>query len=77
MHLTLHRDTLDLRRCDILRLQDAAGVALECRCGCLWITQEGDVRDIVLRAGDRMRLTHDGLTLVGAIESAALTLEGW
>lgn len=77
MNLALDRETVDLQRCGILRLRDAASVVIECRRGCLWITQEGDERDIVLHAGERMRLTHDGLTLVEALESATLALDGY
>ncbi len=76
MKLNPDRDILDLQRYDILRLRDAAGVAVECRRGLLWVTQEGDNRDVIVSAGQNVRLSQDGVTLVEALESATLTLEG-
>ena len=77
MNFTLHNDVVDLQRRGILRLEDAAGVVIECQRGLLWITQEADERDIVLHAGDSVPLSRDGLTLVEAIEPATLTLAGY
>ena len=57
-----------------LRLRDASGWAVECCTGTLWITQEGDSRDILLKAGERYTLDRDGKTLVGGLDEAVLTV---
>ncbi|MET1083962.1 MAG: DUF2917 domain-containing protein [Burkholderiales bacterium] len=76
MKPTPDHDILELRRCDIVRLRDAAGALLKCRRGSLWVTQEDDHRDIVLSAGHSLRLANDGVTLAEALEPATLMLEG-
>jgi hypothetical protein len=47
-----------------LRLVAATGWTVTCRSGAVWITQEGDARDIFLMPGDGCTLDHPGLTLV-------------
>jgi len=43
---------LDLGKGDLVELSDACGTTLRVTKGTLWVTQERDKRDIVLRAGD-------------------------
>lgn len=50
-----------------LRLRDAAGWVVECCGGTVWITQQGDVRDILLKAGESFTLDRDGTTLVSGL----------
>ena len=57
-----------------LRLQDAAGWTVVCRSGAVWITQESDVRDIFLKAGERLTLERGGLTLGRACRDALLVI---
>lgn len=47
-----------------------AGVTVECRQGCLWLTHDGDARDIVLNAGERYVSTLGQRLLVHALEDA-------
>ena len=49
-------------------LRDAQGTRIECLSGSLWITQEGDVRDVVLGPGEDLRLDRAGATLVHAFK---------
>ena len=53
-----------------LSLKDAAGVVLTAVKGRLWLTLEGERRDIDLRRGATYTIERDGLTLVNAIESS-------
>ena len=58
-----------------LRLNDAAGWVLEsCGGGTLWITQEGDARDVMLKVGERFTLDRDGKTLVSGLGEAILAV---
>lgn len=41
-----------------------------CCAGTIWITQEGDPRDIFLAAGERFTLDRPGLALISAEEGA-------
>ncbi|MGH8618143.1 MAG: DUF2917 domain-containing protein [Burkholderiales bacterium] len=74
MDLTLHQGSVALERLGGLSLQDAAGAAVTCLAGRLWITQEGDARDFVLAPGESLRIARGGLTLVSAVESSRLSV---
>jgi len=52
-----------------LSLVDAAGVEITCHRGAVWLTTEGDPRDIVLVAGDSHAVRRNGITLINALES--------
>jgi hypothetical protein len=74
MNLTLHHGSVALERLGGLSLKDAAGAAITCLTGRLWITQEGDRRDFVLAPGDSLRIARGGLTLVSAVEPSRLSV---
>lgn len=58
----------------VLRLNDAASWTVACLRGSLWITQEGDTRDLFLNAGDTFTLDRDGLALILAMHNAAVAV---
>ena len=66
MNLTNANIRLEPRR--EISLHDAAGVELTCLTGQVWLTMEGDTRDITLSTGDQHTIERNGLTLVNAIE---------
>ena len=49
-----------------LQLRDAAGYTVMCCAGVVWITQENDIRDIFLAAGERFTFDRKGLALIRA-----------
>jgi hypothetical protein len=57
-----------------LRLRDAAGWMVESCGGTVWITQEGDARDIMLVTGERFTLDRNGRTLVSGLDEATLAV---
>lgn len=68
------RHTLLLGAGSMLQLRDGNGVRIEVVEGQAWITQEGDVRDLVLTTGGSYRIDRDGLTLVQALTPSRLAL---
>ena len=58
--------SIDLAKRDNLPLRDVRGTMLRVTRGSLWITQENDPRDLVLRTGDTWVVERDGLTIVEA-----------
>jgi hypothetical protein len=49
---------------------------VRCLAGSLWITQDGDTDDVVLKAGECFVLDRRGLALVSApVDSATLVVE--
>lgn len=49
---------------------DLRGEVIHCDKGSLWITQQGDLNDYFLKAGERFWVTKPGLVLVQAIRQA-------
>jgi len=49
---------------------DLRGEAIHCEKGELWITQQGDLNDYFVKAGERFWVTRPGLVLVEAMQSA-------
>lgn len=67
MHTDLKLPATWLKRGQLHRLQDARGSLVLCLGGTLWLTQEGQQRDIVLEAGDEALIEHDGLSILSAL----------
>src|SRR4051812_32803014 len=56
----------ELGRWGSLALRDAAGRTVTCVSGKLWLTMEGDTRDVVLEPGESFEVDRHGLTLLAA-----------
>ncbi len=65
---------LPLLRNEQLRIVDGRDLLIHVWQGSLWITQEGDTRDVVLEAGQSFRLDRNGVALVKAWEETVLAL---
>ena len=74
MQLQLDSATLQLARGQLLRLEDAAGHVVSSHGGAVWITEDGQPRDIVLREGESYRLTGDALVLVHALRDSHVSV---
>jgi hypothetical protein len=71
--LNLHLPLTDvlLSRGQIWRAEgDLRGEVIQCEQGELWITQQGDLNDYFLNAGERFWVTRPGMVLVEAMRSA-------
>ncbi|MBI5786639.1 MAG: DUF2917 domain-containing protein [Rhodocyclales bacterium] len=73
-------DILQLRRIQIgLRelvvIDDARGQVLTCESGELWLTQDGDSRDVILPAGQSWRVDRSGPLVLSAFQPAVATLD--
>lgn len=67
---------VDLTSHESLVLTDVRGAIFRVNRGTLWITQEGDTRDVVLRPGDTWMVERQGDTIVQAQTAATLCATG-
>jgi hypothetical protein len=58
----------------MLKIDALAGDRLRVRAGDVWVTQHGDSRDYLLKAGDSMTLSGKGATLATAYKPTLLDL---
>ncbi len=56
------------------RIDNGRGTQVFCLKGPVWITQEGDPRDIILSAGQSFLLDRKGVAVVFALREAAITV---
>lgn len=67
-------DTRLLAKGRIRRVHRPVGRRVECVTGSLWITQDGDLRDIVLTAGESFAFDHQGDALISALDDSSFLL---
>jgi hypothetical protein len=75
MNLNLDHPTLALEQGQVVSLDDAAGKRISARLGSVWITYEGNLKDVILSPGESLILANDGRTVVQALEPAFVTLQ--
>jgi hypothetical protein len=56
-----------------LRIERGSHVCITCLSGLLWVTQEGDLRDLFPVAGDSLELSGDGVVLITALEPSVVS----
>lgn len=67
-------ETVLLRARQHMRLASAAGWTVKALAGSIWITQDGDIRDVVLEAGDSLLLDRKGGVLLSPLGDAKVCL---
>jgi hypothetical protein len=65
---------VQLSRSDIVGIRNGHGALVFVESGTAWITQENDVRDVLVPAGESFRLDRAGVALVQAHRSATITI---
>ena len=71
-----HGTIIDLAVRETVTLPDVRSATLRVTRGTLWITQEEDPQDVVLRAGDTWVVERDGLTVVEAQDDVSFCVMG-
>lgn len=67
---------LELARRELLLLADARGQTLACESGELWLTEEGDADDRILRSGEAYTIRRPGRVVLSACRPARIALGG-
>ena len=58
----------------LARLASRRGERIECLSGTLWVTQDGDPRDVVLEAGESFEFDRSGRSIVSAFADSRYLL---
>ncbi|MES2510592.1 MAG: DUF2917 domain-containing protein [Pseudomonadota bacterium] len=58
----------------ILEIKQGAGMKLECLEGSVWVTLDGDLRDVILEPGQAFTVDRDQRILIQALDSARVRL---
>src|SRR5262245_2644075 len=67
-------DGLFLEHGAVLRVANGTGLLVAAHAGTLWITEDGDQRDIIVTNGRSYRIRSDGLAIVNALQHAIVTV---
>jgi hypothetical protein len=76
MDTSLNSALTRLARGEMLRVHDGQGRGIAVFRGQVWITQDGDVRDVVLGAGESFTFDRPGLAIVQALADTSVLLFG-
>lgn len=63
-----------LQRGKVLRVDEASGRSVTAHEGTVWITEQDNRRDVLLRPGQSYRLDRPGVALVEAFSDASISL---
>jgi DUF2917 family protein len=74
MELKANTARLELKAGEVVTLDDAVGASVQARLGSVWITEEGDVRDIVLGPGEQRVIARAGRTLIQAMQTSWISI---
>lgn len=69
------RTTVRLARDGVLGIDDGRGLRLRVAAGAVWLTQQDDSRDVVLREGESFVIDSPGRTVVQALATAQPALD--
>ena len=64
----------EIAKNDIREVKQAFGVTIECLAGSVWVTLDGDQRDVVLDAGQVFVVDRNQRTLLQALSTASVRL---
>jgi Protein of unknown function (DUF2917) len=67
---------IDMGAREAITLHDVRGATLRVTRGTLWLTQENDRNDVVLRAGDNWVVERDGATVLEAQDDTVICVVG-
>jgi hypothetical protein len=74
MNIELNQNGLCLKPQQLVKVRGGRGHSIVCHSGSVWVTQDGDARDVILRAGEAFTLDQDGPALVQAFEAGSITI---
>ena len=74
MNIEFNQNGLCLQANQVVKVRGGLGHSIVCERGSVWVTQDGDPRDVILHAGESFTLDRDGPALVQAFEPGAISV---
>ena len=75
MDIRLEHTAVKLAQYETINIIDGKGSRVVARAGNVWITQEHDPRDVILRPGQSFTLDRDGTAVIEALVDAEVALD--
>ena len=69
------RNHLEFRAGELWHQADGAGLLINCLEGVIWVTEEGDLNDRIIKAGERFLISGRGLVVLEALTDAQICLK--
>lgn len=76
MNIDIKQHTLDLADEGLLAIRDGQSTRIRCYDGTLWITEEGEVKDTILGAGESYTIRSPGLVVLTSLGASRIAIEG-
>ena len=74
MRIEFNQKELCLKKNQLVKVRGGIGHTVLCHSGSIWVTQDGDPRDVVLGAGQVFTLDRSGPALLQAFESGSVSI---
>jgi hypothetical protein len=74
MNIELSQDGVCLKKNQVVKVHSGLGYSIACERGSVWVTQDGDPRDVILHAGETFTLDREGPALLQAFEPGAINI---
>jgi Protein of unknown function (DUF2917) len=74
MQLKVTTPVLALEAGQVVTLDDAEGLRILARGGTVWVTEEGDPKDHIVRPGDTLTVARPGRTVIQALQAAWISI---
>lgn len=74
MNIELNQEGFCLKSGQVATVRGGLGKTVVCHSGSVWVTQDGDPRDVILRAGESFTLDRKGPALLQAFAPGSISV---
>ena len=74
MNIELSQNGFCLKPNQVATIRGGRGKTVVCHSGSVWVTQDGDPRDVILRAGESFTLDRKGPALLQAFAPGSISI---
>jgi hypothetical protein len=74
MNIELNQNGICLKPNQLVTVRGGLGKTVVCHSGSVWVTQDGDLRDVILRPGESFTLDRKGPALLQAFAPGSISI---